>query len=359
MKFTSFLLPVCIFILNVTPVHSHHGRSNFIYDETVTIEGKVIKMNWRNPHVYLDVQTTKVNKQTEVWLIESGTPVALKRQGWSKESIKTGDNVVVVGNPNRDPEKHHMLLDHVIREDGETFYLSHRLRPTSDEIPALLQESTSANQPAVTPSRDFSGIWGRNPTSGVDTGYAFFKPPMHWSFTPLAEAQLAQFNELDNPWFDCMERGLPLLSLYPYYLRWTRFEDRIEIISQQSNLVRTLYLNQSTHPEQIELSHAGHSIAHIDDDGSLVVDTIGFPDFAKWGLAAGVDASGQKWLRERYTLSEDGLSMAVSITIEDPVYLTEPVTINGSDRKVADDPFEPYECDIEASRRHLNKGSQL
>ena len=90
-----------------------------------------------------------------------------------------------------------------------------------------------------------------------------------------------------------------------------------------------------------------------------MVDTIGFPEFAKWSLAAGVDASGQKRIRERYTLSEDGLGMAVSITFEGPVYLTEPVTINGSDRKMADDPFEPYECDVEASRRHLNEGSQL
>ena len=348
-----FFFTVCVYILHAAPVLSHHGRSNFLYDETVTLEGKVIEMTWRNPHVYLEVQTAN-NSDPEIWLIESGSPVALKRQGWAKDSIQTGDNVVVTGNPNRHPDKHHLLLEHIVRDDGEIFYLSHRFRPTSDKIPALLQVSSSADQPAVTPSRDFSGTWARSPTNDVQTRYAFFKPPDHWPLTPLGEAQLARFNELDNPWYDCIERGLPFYSLYPYYLLWIRHSDRIVITSQQSTLVRTLYLNQDTHPEGLEPSPAGHSIARFADDGSLLVDTVGFPAFAKWGLAAGVDASGQKRVRERYTLSEDGLSMAVSITLEDPAYLAEPVTINGSDRKVADIPFEPYECDVAASRRHLN-----
>ena len=79
MRFALLLLTAWVSVLNVTDVYSHHGRSNFIYDETVTIEGKVIKMSWRNPHVYLDVQTINNDNETEIWLIESGTPVALSR----------------------------------------------------------------------------------------------------------------------------------------------------------------------------------------------------------------------------------------------------------------------------------------
>jgi len=333
---------------------SHHGRSNFLYDETVTLEGKVIKFKWKNPHSYIEMQVVNQNNLTENWLIEGGTIVSSKKHGWKKGSLKAGDNVVAVGFPDRNPNKNSILLEHIVLADGKILYLS-TTPPSVLRARGITRDRenlSSINKPPVPPSMDYSGTWDRSPGNGVKTGYALFTPPRNWPLTPLGEAELAKFNDLENPWFDCLERGLPFYSLYPYFHQWKRFEDRIEIISQQSILVRTLYLNQDTHPNQIEPSHAGHSIAHF-DDGSLVVDTIGFHDFVKWGIAAGVDASGQKRIKERYTLSEDGLGMTVSITIEDPVYLTEPVTINGSDRKVADIPFEPYDCDVEIARKHL------
>ena len=368
LKFLTIVVIFCVLIINASSVMSHHGRTNFLYDETITLEGKVIEFNWRNPHSYIEIQVVNQNNVAENWLIEGGTIVSSKKHGWKKDSIKAGDNAIAVGFPDKNTKKNLILLEHIVLADGKTLYLSttppHILRArgiTGDcanfdkSIECLIPGSKlSADKPVVTPSKDYSGTWDRSPGNGVKTGYALFTPPSNWPLTQLGEAELAKFNDLENPWFECLERGLPFYSLYPYFHQWTRFEDRIEIISQQSTLVRTLYLNQDTHPDQIEPSHAGHSIAHIDDDGSLVVDTIGFPDFVKWGIAAGVDASGQKRIREHYSLSEDGLDIAVSITIEDPVYLTEPVTINGSDRKVADIPFEPYDCDVDIARKHLS-----
>ena len=356
LKPLSFFSILCVFMLSASPVMSHHGRSNFLYDETVTLEGRVIEYKWKNPHSYIEMEVANENNEIETWLIEAGTIVSMEKYGWAKDSIKAGDPVIAVGFPDRNTRKNHMLLERIVLEDGKSLYLS-TIPPAVLRARGLSRNrvnNSSADQPAVTPSRDFSGTWGRGPDNGVKTQYSLFKPPDHWPLTPLGEAQLARFNELDNPWYDCIERGLPFYSLYPYYLLWIRHSDRIVITSQQSTLVRTLYLNQDTHPEGLEPSPAGHSIARFADDGSLLVDTVGFPAFAKWGLAAGVDASGQKRVRERYTLSEDGLSMAVSITLEDPAYLAEPVTINGSDRKVADIPFEPYECDVAASRRLLS-----
>ena len=139
----------------------------------------------------------------------------------------------------------------------------------------------------------------------------------------------------------------------PYWLAWTRYEDRIEIELQNVTLTRTLHFNQDSHPDDLKPDLMGHSIARIKDDGSLVVDTAGFAA-TRWGLAPGVDSSEQKRVRERYTLDEDGLGMAISLTFMDPVYLTEPVTVQGTYRKVVDTPFEPYECDLEAARRSLS-----
>ena len=56
----------------------------------------------------------------------------------------------------------------------------------------------------------------------------------------------------------------------------------------------------------------------------------------KWGIAPGVDSSNQKRIVERYDLVNGGMGLEITMTIEDPVYLKEPITINGAYRKTPD-----------------------
>ncbi len=363
MKFTLFILTVCVFILSVTPAMSHHGRSYFKRDDYTSIEGTVTYFRWRNPHVNMEVKVVNENNETETWLIEGGTPTSLKRQGWKKDSIKLGDTVAIIGNPTHDPEKHYLLLAYVVREDGKTFYVSNSQRAVipDNKSPILSSEVIRGEQYQVKasekenilPSQDFSGNWTRGPNTFVVTNN-FFKPPRDWPLTNIGEAQVARFDGRDNPSYECKERGLPFYSVFTGYFSWNRNEDKIEISSVYSALTRTLYLNQSSHPDKIEPSLVGHSIAHFVENGSLLVDTIGFPDDVRWGLAPGLNSSNQKHIKERYTLNEDGLGMTFSITIEDPVYLSEPLIINGTYQKFADVPIEPFECDLDAASRSLS-----
>jgi len=346
MKSTSLFLTACIFILNATPVMPHHGRSNFLYDVTNSIEGKITYFKWSNPHVYMEVTTTNENNETETWLIEGGTLIALKKQGWMKDSIKLGDDVVVVGTPHKNSKKRHLLLEHIVRKDGETFYMAHRFRPP----PPKKENNLSVNTPTVTPSVDFAGTWARGSNNYVTGRY--FQPPIDWPLTKLGEEQVVNYKEHNNPAYNCLERGLPFLPVKNYNHLWTRFDDRIEISHQYSSSTRTFYLNQDKHPENLKPSLLGHSIAHFDDDGNLIVDTVGFTDGVRWGLAPGLESSDQKHIRERFNLNEDGLGITFSITIEDTVYLTEPVTINGGYNRVADVPFDPFFCDLEAAQRN-------
>ena len=114
LKFLTIVVIFCVLLLNASPVMSHHGRSNFLYDETVTLEGKVIKFKWKNPHSYIEMQVVNQNNLTENWLIEGGTIVSSKKHGWKKGSLKAGDNVVAVGFPDRNPNKNSILLEHIV-----------------------------------------------------------------------------------------------------------------------------------------------------------------------------------------------------------------------------------------------------
>ncbi len=77
-------------------VFAHHGNS--AYDETVrvTIKGVVTEFVWTNPHsqVYLDV-TDKSGKVVR-WGVETNSPAILTRAGWTRKSLKYGDQVSII-----------------------------------------------------------------------------------------------------------------------------------------------------------------------------------------------------------------------------------------------------------------------
>jgi hypothetical protein len=81
------------------PLPAHHSFAAE-YDSTkpVTLQGKFLKMDWVNPHSWIHVET--VNKdtgKTETWDIETGPPNTLYRNGWRKDAMKEGDEIVVTG----------------------------------------------------------------------------------------------------------------------------------------------------------------------------------------------------------------------------------------------------------------------
>ena len=351
MKTTLFFLSVCVCIVTSAPVMSHHSRSLFHFDKNMTVEGKVTYNRWRFPHVYFEIETINENNKAETWLIESGSPKSLIKQGWEKDSIKIGDSVVVVGNPSIKSDTNHLLLDSVTREDGKTFYVASAKRKTEA---GRRTPATSTVNEDIQPSKDFSGTWSRGPKNFITHDY--YAPPKEgsWPLTQLGEASLASYQESDNPLYTCEEFGLPEITLMSSDFTWERYEDRIEIYSLWIGYSRTLYLNMDKHPVVIKPSLAGHSIAHFDKDGSLVVDTVGFPSAVKWGLAPSVDSSKHKHVVERYSLNEDGLGMEFTVTVEDPLYLTEPVTLHGTYIKTHDYDIGRYDCDLEAASKNLH-----
>ena len=82
----------------------HHGNS--AYDETarVPIKGVVTEFVWTNPHsqIYLDVKG-KDGKVVK-WGIETNSPGILTRAGWTRRSLKAGDEVTIILCPAKNGE---------------------------------------------------------------------------------------------------------------------------------------------------------------------------------------------------------------------------------------------------------------
>jgi hypothetical protein len=78
---------------------AHHAfAAEFDVDKPVQLRGKVVKMEWINPHswIHIAVQDEKTGKVNE-WMIECGPPNGLLRRGFTKASLPAGTEILVVG----------------------------------------------------------------------------------------------------------------------------------------------------------------------------------------------------------------------------------------------------------------------
>jgi hypothetical protein len=98
----SFPTTAIALLMACAPLVAHHGTSNYSTTaQTITVSGVVTEFNWSNPHVYVlfDVQDDKGN--IVHWAGEMNSPGVLKAAGWSKNTLKAGDQVTLTLRPNK------------------------------------------------------------------------------------------------------------------------------------------------------------------------------------------------------------------------------------------------------------------
>src|ERR1700685_1685183 len=109
-------------ILAVPPTFAHHSvGAEFDLSKRITLQGRVTKIEWMNPHVYLYVDVNASGKTTN-WACETAGPNTLARQGWSQKSLKIGDRVTVVGYRARDGA-HVASAREVVLSDGRKVFV--------------------------------------------------------------------------------------------------------------------------------------------------------------------------------------------------------------------------------------------
>jgi len=88
------------------PALAHHSFSaEFDGSKVIELKGAVTKIEWANPHVYFYMDVKDEKGATTNWGCETTSPGSLHRQGWTRDTLKVGDQVIVDGYPARDGSK--------------------------------------------------------------------------------------------------------------------------------------------------------------------------------------------------------------------------------------------------------------
>jgi hypothetical protein len=86
-------------LLTATSVMAHHSfSSEYDSNKPVTLKGLVTKVEWQNPHVYFYINVKdETSGAMANWALEMGAPSGLQRQGWTRNTLQVGDQVIVEG----------------------------------------------------------------------------------------------------------------------------------------------------------------------------------------------------------------------------------------------------------------------
>jgi hypothetical protein len=114
-------------ITGSTAALAHHSGALFYsMGERITLTGEVARFNFRNPHAIVELLVKDENGEIVRWTCETSAPSALRRRGWSQESLVPGEIVTLQGVPSIDGSKL-MRITSVTKADGTQVGVSGRM----------------------------------------------------------------------------------------------------------------------------------------------------------------------------------------------------------------------------------------
>ena len=97
--------------LIATQAYAHHSfAATYLEDKSVTIEGELVQLVFRNPHSFVHVMVTARDGSTVRYAVEWAGAAQLGVQGITRQTLKTGDRLIISGTPGRYSEDHRVRM---------------------------------------------------------------------------------------------------------------------------------------------------------------------------------------------------------------------------------------------------------
>jgi hypothetical protein len=87
-----------LFVLS-GPAFAHHGSAAYDMSKSITVAGTITDFQFVNPHVLIAMDVKDASGKVEKWQGELTSPNHLARAGWTKSTLKLGDQITLIGGP--------------------------------------------------------------------------------------------------------------------------------------------------------------------------------------------------------------------------------------------------------------------
>ncbi len=90
-------------LVSALPVLAHHSfAAEYDAKKKIELKGMVTKFEWTNPHAHFYLDVKDADGKVVNWNLELASPNMMQRNGWTRHSLKVGDEVVVVASRSKD-----------------------------------------------------------------------------------------------------------------------------------------------------------------------------------------------------------------------------------------------------------------
>lgn len=326
-----FCLSALFFILNV---NAHHAATG-LYERDVfgEIEGEIVSVFWRNPHVRFVLKVSAENGEEESWEVEFGSVNTLERIGVTRDMVSEGDRVGVYGRMGRQGLKA-MFAGAITLANGEGLALNAdtaRRYGTERAAPRDL----GAN---LDPQIALLKVW--IPTDNRPrTGYG----DMQYPLTEAGQTAIDAYDASQDPALRCVPPGIPTAMDNPYPIQFLAQGDDLVLLLEEWDGVRNIQMTEMDNGNWRAHPRMGHSVGRWEGN-SLRVNTTQMD----WRFIddLGTPQSEDSVIEERFTVSSDGTQLAWVARITDPLNFVEPIIMEALWISVPGNELKPFNCTL-------------
>ena len=328
-------------LLLSVPLSAHHSLAGFNMSDGIEIEGELVSIKWRNPHLGFTVHVVDDDGDSSTWNIHGwGSAYSMRRTGVSQDDFKSGDQVKLAGFRSSRRENE-MLVSHILLSSG----LEAIIRP--DAEPRWAKESTGGRTNWIGEERQVQnaaeenlGIFRTWSTSGYFNSLS--TTTLHRPFTESAIAGRANWNELDNYVTRCEQPGMPQIMSQPHPYEFVDKGNKILLRGEIWGFTRTIIMDPSAAGGELEFPNLGRSTGRW-DGRTLIIETtdVRWPYFDN----SGTPQSETVEIREEFLVSDDQTRLDYRQVVTDLETFTEPATLVTHWLALGEE-IIPWECTV-------------
>jgi hypothetical protein len=110
--------------LSVVPLRAHHAfAAEFDEKKPIKLRGTVAKWELINPHSWIQLDVKDADGKVTTWEIEGGSPNALFRMGFTKDSLPKGTEIIVEGFASKDGANRGVGANLTFAADGKRLFM--------------------------------------------------------------------------------------------------------------------------------------------------------------------------------------------------------------------------------------------
>ena len=309
---------------------AHHSFADYDRNEVRELEGELLQVRWRNPHVTFTVRVVEPNGEALDWVLETGAVYLVERAGLTEAMFPVNEDVRVAGWPST-MRPGWMQITNMLLPAGEevVFNAGSGTRWTG--------ETVAAGWTAEIVDRRDRGLFRVWSLANMGT-YGRANRAMGEQLAAATRVEPPAAPDLDP----CLPMGMPAAMISPLPVEFVDRGDSIELRLTGFGNVRNIVLSGEVDGDAVPLSDLGYSTGQwVGQTLQVRTTRVGWPYVDDTGRTQTENVE----ITEEFALIDDGDRLRYTQTVTDSESFTAPLTVSWDWIDIGEESLNPVTCE--------------